>query len=258
MRVNLQRAFVLHHRSYSESSLLLETFTADHGRVGLIAKGARRPGSRLRGVLKPFQPLLLGWSGRGDLATLTGAETDGASAEITGAALYCGFYLNELLLRLLHRDDPHQSLFEYYRATLFALCNQGSNEAILRVFEKHLLRELGYGLILDREISDNERIRTDATYEYVLDRGPRRLASPESPVHAQGIRIQGASLIALAEETLHYPDVLREVKVLMRAVLEMHLGPKPLHSRRLFERIVLARGADGNTREQTDPETVQG
>ena len=106
MREQQQRAFVLHRRNYSETSLIIEVYTHRHGRLGLIAKGARRPSSRSRGVLKSFQPLLIGWSGRGDLMTLTGTEAEGAAIDLRGEALYCGFYLNELLIRLLHRHDP--------------------------------------------------------------------------------------------------------------------------------------------------------
>lgn len=237
MRVHQQPAFVLHQRDYSETSLLLEAFTANHGRIGLIAKGARRASSRLRGVLKPFQQLLIGWSGKGELAVLTSAETDGPDYSLAGSALYCGFYMNEVLMRLLHRHDSHSSLFDAYQVALQHLRSDISNEPVLRVFEKYLLRELGYGLVLDQDIEDRTPIDHQAIYDYILDRGPVRLAYPELNRPAEGVRVRGASLLALAQESLEDPAVLRDVKALMRAALARHLGERPLHSRKLFRRV---------------------
>lgn len=238
MRLQQQPAYVLHQRDYSETSLLLEVFTANHGRIGLIAKGARRASSRLRGVLKPFQRLLIGWSGKGELAVLTGAEADGPDCPLEGAALYCGFYMNEVLLRLLHRHDPHGALFDAYEAALQRLRMDVSNEPVLRVFEKNLLRELGYGLVLDQDIEAKTPIDGRAMYDYILDRGPVRLAHPELNRPAEGVRLRGASLLALAQESLNDPTALRDAKALMRAALARHLGDRPLHSRKLFRRVV--------------------
>jgi len=234
MRVAPQPGFVLHRQPYSETSLLLETFTAGHGRVGLVAKGARRPTSRVRGALKPFQPLALGWSGRGELPVLTAAEPLETVPELSGEALYCGFYVNELLVRLLHRHDPHPGLFEAYRTCLAAL-RGGAREAALRLFEKRLLAELGYGLVLDRDIGDNSTLAPDAAYDYVLERGPVRI-NPERYARPKGVRVHGASLIALAHDALDEPVALRDAKRLMRAALARHLGDRPLRSRELFRR----------------------
>jgi len=239
VRIHQQSAFILHHRGYSETSLLLEVLTAQHGRIGLIAKGAKRPSSRVRGVLKPFQRLLIGWSGKGELAVLTGAEADGHNAALEGSALYCGFYMNEVLLRLLHRHDPHDRLFDVYQSALTRLClSNNSHEAVLRVFEKNLLRELGYGLVLDHDIADKKPIEADAMYAYIFERGPTRLAHPELHRPTEGLRIRGASLLALAQETLNDATALRDAKALMRAALARHLGEQPLHSRKLFRRTV--------------------
>lgn len=238
MRVHQQLAFILHQRDYSETSLLLEVFTSAHGRIGLIAKGARRPSSRLRGVLKPFQRLLIGWSGKGELAVLTSAEADGPDCSPGGPALYCGFYMNEVLLRLLHRHDAHGQLFEAYEAALRSLRMDVSNEPVLRVFEKHLLRELGYGLVLDRDIEEKTAIDGQAMYDYVIDRGPVRIARPELNRPTEGVRVRGASLLALDREALDDPMVLRDAKALMRAALARHLGERPLHSRKLFRRVI--------------------
>lgn len=237
MRVHQQAAFILHQRDYSETSLLLEAFTAGHGRIGLIAKGARRPSSRLRGVLKPFQRLLISWSGKGELAVLTGAEADGTGCSPEGPALYCGFYMNEVLLRLLHRHDPHGLLFNAYETALQRLRVDTSNEPVLRIFEKNLLRELGYGLVLDQDIDSRTPIEEAAMYDYVLDRGPMRIAHPELNRPPEGVRVRGASLLALGQESLSDPAVLRDAKALMRAALARHLGERPLHSRKLFRRV---------------------
>lgn len=235
MRVQQQPGFVLHQHPYSETSLLLEIFSADYGRVGLLAKGARRPGNRSRGVLKPFQPLLLGWSGRGELPVLTGAEAQEAALALAGRALYCGFYVNELLVRLLHRHDPHPRLYQAYQECLGGLDAAAGNESILRLFEKRLLQELGYGLVLDRDIGDNSPIAPEAMYDYILDRGPLRL-HPQLNTRAEGVRMRGSSLIALARDVIDESAVLRDVKTLMRAALAHHLGDRPLMSRQLFRR----------------------
>lgn len=233
MREQQQSAFILHRRNYSETSLLLEVYTRRHGRLGLLAKGARRPSSRLRGLLVPFQPLLIGWSGRGELMVLTGAEADGPALELAGRALYCGFYLNELLMRLLHRQDPHEALYDRYAAALAGLHDAAREEEVLRVFEKHLLREIGYGLMLERESGD-QPIEPEALYDYLPEQGPVRVRHPELNARLQGVRLRGASLLALAAERFDDPVSLREVKALTRAALAPHLGDKPLQSRRLF------------------------
>jgi DNA repair protein RecO (recombination protein O) len=234
MRVAQASGFVLHQRDYSESSLLLEVYTRAYGRVGLIAKGARRPSSRVRGVLKPFQALLLSFSGRGDLMLLTAAEPDGLASPLVGEALYCGFYLNELLIRLLHRHDPHEALYDRYQAALEGLAAGGANEAILRVFEKHLLGEIGYGLVLQHD-TEAQPLEPDRLYDYVADRGPVPLRHPELRARLEGVRVSGATLLALAEEHLEDPAALREAKMLMRELLAVRLGDRPLHSRRLFQ-----------------------
>jgi DNA repair protein RecO (recombination protein O) len=234
MRVQQQPAFVLHHRNFSETSLLLEVYSRRHGRVGLIAKGARRPRSKHRGALKPFQPLLVGWSGRGELMVLTDVEVDGASIDLVGKALYCGFYLNELMVRLLHRHDPHDALYDRYQLTLEGLRGRSNHEAVLRIFEKHLLRELGYGLLLEQERGDRKAVDPDAIYDYVLEQGPVRVRHPELSARVQGVRLRGSSLLGLAAERLEDGTALREAKALMRAALAPHLGDRPLHSRRLF------------------------
>lgn len=253
----LEPAYVLHHRPYRDSSLILDMLTAAHGRVALVARGARRPRSRLHGALQPFQPLLASWIMRGELGTLTAVETrDGG---LRGRALISGFYVNELLLRLLHRHDPHPQLFDAYEdvlhglaavsqpATEPAVAPAAGEQAVLRLFETVLLRETGYGLVLDHEVAGGDPIQADAVYYYYPERGPfREDAAAVRPRveeaalacggRAGPVRLHGASLLALARGELREALHLREAKCLMRAVLDTRLGGRPLASRELFRR----------------------
>ena len=247
MRVSQQPGFVLHSRHYSETSLNLEVFTREQGRLGLLAKGARRRSSPWQGMLKPFQPLLLSWTGRSDLALLIGAETEGAAIALDVDSIYCGFYLNELLMRLLHRHDPHERLFDAYRSALRALAGAAVPEIVLRIFEKNLLSDIGYGLVLDRDIQDNAPLVPEALYEYVLDQGPVRVVDSDLHRPPRGIRVHGESLMALALEQLLAPRALRETKSLVRAALSRHLGGRPLHSRRLYQHIQALRSRRGGS-----------
>lgn len=238
-RVELEPAFVLHNRPYRETSLIVEAFGRDTGRLGLIAKGARRPKSGLRGMLQPFRPLLLSWSGRGELGVLTGTEPDGFVHPLTGTALFSGLYMNELLMRLMHRHDPHPELFHYYRAALEALADGQTTEAVLRIFEKHVLESIGYGLVLDRDIASGEPILDDGAYRYELERGPTRIA----PGDGEGLRVAGDTLLSLAREQLDSSRALDEAKQLMRVVLRRYLGDKPLATRTLFRHRTQSTGA---------------
>lgn len=233
MRVAQDPAFVLHARDYRETSLLLEVFTRGHGRIGLIAKGAKRPKSPVRGLLRPFQPLRLDWSGKGELATVTGAEATAPAAALSGEGLLCAYYLNELLIRLLHRFEAHERLYDAYEGALETLCGTPARapEATLRVFEKRLLQELGYALVLDREPGNGRPVVAEARYRYVLQRGP----VPETEADEPGVSIAGASLLALAAEDLSDAGSLREVKSLMRTVLDAQLDGRPLRTRALFQ-----------------------
>ena len=230
-----QPGYVLHAYPYRETSLIVEAFTAEHGRVGLVARGAKRPRSEVRGLLQAFQPLTLGWAGAGELKTLVKAEWRGGLPLPAGAALLCGFYLNELLLKLLPREDAHPGLFAHYEDALRALTEQasaGAQAVILRRFELKLLAELGYALSLTREAGTGRPVDPGERYHYAFDRGPQRyVAEP-------GVRwpiVRGAALIALAEE--HYPDAetAGEAKRLMRLVLDHYLEERRIFSRRVVQ-----------------------
>ncbi|MEK6805547.1 MAG: DNA repair protein RecO [Pseudomonadota bacterium] len=205
-RIQLEPAYVLSRRPYRETSALLEIFSETQGRVGLVARGAQSSRSRLRGLLESFKPLLLSWNERGELGSLTGAEgAPQPSRPLSGEAVFCGWYVNELLLRMITRHDPHPALFTLYRQTLSAL-SAGEGERALRVFEKQLLSELGYGLLLPPELDPT------LTYRYDWDEGPM----PSE----QGYR--GESLLALAGEDLRSAEQLRDAKHLLRDALARH------------------------------------
>ena len=178
VKVERQPAFVLHSRPYRETSLVVEAITRDYGRMALVAKGVRRPRSAMRGVLMGFQPLEMTWSGKGDVVTLHNAEWQGGQPQ--GRALLCGYYLNELLINLLPREDAHEQLFEHYSATLQALSSSETQDAAffsaaLRRFEKRLLGELGYGLMLAHDTA-GQAIAPDNRYLYEMESGPRVIA----------------------------------------------------------------------------------
>lgn len=220
-RVQLQPAYLLSVRAYRETSALLEAFTPGHGRLGLVARGSRGPRSRQRGLLQPFQPLLLSWSEGGELGTLTGAEAAGAAAGLRGEAVFSGWYLNELVLRLLPRRDPHPVLFDGYAQALAALAEARSAPRTLRMFELRLLAELGYAVHVPDDLAP------DAWYGYDPDAG-LRVAEPGPGAY------RGASLRALADGTLDTEESLRDARRLLRAALAPHLGERALRTPQLL------------------------
>ncbi len=229
MRVLLQPAFILHRRPYLNTSLLLEAFSREQGRLGLVARGASAPRSRLKGLLQPFTPLLLSWTGAGELATLTGAEEAGRPVPLPPNRVLAGLYVNELLVRLLPRQDAQPGLFAAYETVLAELATADGEEPPLRRFEKKLLEELGYGLTLDREAASGVPIVAEERYRYVLDRGP--LAASQSRT---GVPISGRGLLALRDGILADPAVLKEVKRLTRAALAEQLRGRTLKTRELY------------------------
>jgi len=224
-KTTLEPAWILHHHPYRDTSLLLEVFSREHGRLGLVARGARSIKSRWRGRLQAFTPLLLSWNLRGDLGTLTDLDMQGTPGIGGGRQLLGACYLNELLLRMLARHDPHPALFDAYGQALEDLVAR--EEAALRLFEKRLLQELGYGLLLDREADTGLPVSADGLYEYRLERGPVRCDNETG----SGPVVHGTSLLALAAENLEDPLVCRECRLLMREALSPYLGSRPLRTR---------------------------
>ncbi len=229
-RIALQPALLLHRKPYRDTSLLIEVFSVEHGRLGLVARGAHTRRGALQGLLQPFIPLLLSWSGRGELMTLTGAESDGPTLALRGDVVISGFYLNELLMRLLPRHDPQPHLYQRYLATLTRLAKAGTDEWALRLFERDLLDELGYGLLLTHEGGSGEMVESAARYCYHPEFGPQRLEQGNE----RCLAVHGATLLALAQGGEADDRKRAEAKRLMRMSLSHHLGAKPLASRELF------------------------
>ncbi|HEU5397701.1 MAG TPA: DNA repair protein RecO [Gammaproteobacteria bacterium] len=223
-RVALTQGYVLHQRAWRETSRIVEVWTREHGRLGLVARGVRRPKSPFRSLLQPFTPLLLSWSQRGELGNLTGLEAAAAPVSLQGRALMAGFYMNELLLRLLPRQDAHPGLYDWYTATLAKLSGSRQPAPALRIFEKHLLSAVGYGLILTHAGADGAPVKPESSYRYDLDSGPQ----PVTAKLAAGMLISGRALLALHHEALDDAEDLKAVKRLLRTALERHLDGKAL------------------------------
>ncbi|CAG0966413.1 DNA repair protein RecO [Burkholderiales bacterium] len=223
-------AFVLHAWPYKETSLIVEAFAEIDGRVAMVARGAKRPRSELHGVLQAFQPVSLSWSGAGELKTLIRAEWRGGMPLPGGSALLCGFYLNELVLKLLPREDPHPRLYAAYRDALAGLAGGAAQAPVLRRFEVALLAELGYAMQLSVDADTGAPLDPDARYHYAFDRGARRRAP--SP----GVRwpeVRGATLIALASGRFDDASTAAEAKRLMRDVIDHHLESRTIQSRKV-------------------------
>lgn len=220
-------AFVLHSTPYRETSLIVDLLTREHGRVGVVAKGAKRPGSGLRPVLLQFQPISVVWSGHSELRTLNSAEWLGGSEAPRGDALLCAFYTNELLLRMLPREDPHPALFEAYQATLSALSSGAPLEETLRNFEWQLLRETGHAPMLDTD-ADGDPVRAELRYNWLPGNG--FIAAEPGAESAIG----GRTLLDLAAGRLASPDTRSEAKYLARAILSHQLEGHPLRTRQVL------------------------
>ena len=229
-RVDGQPAYVLHTHPFKETSLIVEAFSRDHGRVALVARGARRPRSAMRGLLMAFQPLELGWFGQAEMRTLAKVEWVGGQPLLQAQALLLGYYMNELLLKLLPREDAHPALFQAYAEAVHALAVGEPGQASLRRFEKTLLKELGYGLTLDREADSGRPVDPQKRYAYVLERGPVSLGGEAGATDA----FSGRALLAIARDDFSDAETLAQCKQLMRMLIHHYLGGQRLSSRRVF------------------------
>lgn len=238
--------FVLHAYPYRETSLIVETFTRTHGRLVVVAKGAKRPNSAMRHALNPFQGLRLSWFGKTDMKTLKAAEHERIYPQLSGDALMSAFYMNELLLKLAHREDPHEALFDQYETALGALSSMPivgtsgvKRKAIaiaLRTFELVLLRELGYALQLREEADTHAPIVAEADYAYVMERGPIALPHAASP-RGDALQLRGKTLLDMADADFSDPLTQQQSKQLMRRAINHLLGDKPLHTRQLIREL---------------------
>lgn len=230
-RCDAEPAFILHRYPWKETSLVLEVFSRQWGRIALVARGARRPASVLRGALRAFEPLELSWFGRSELRTLHAAERVGGFPLLRGTALMCGFYLNELILRLVPRDDPHEPLYLAYESALLRLGQGTETEPALRGFEKHLLRELGYAMPLAVDADTGAPVEADGRYRYEIERGPVRAGAGADE---NGLELRGQTLLDLIAGDYSDPHTLQQSKLLMRTLISHYLGDRPLYSRQLL------------------------
>lgn len=228
-RVSGQPAFLLHYRPFRDTSLLLDVFSRDHGKIALVARGARSARSRLKGLLRPFLPLSLSWIMRGDLGTLTGAELSGKPVTLSGDGLLSGYYLNELILQFLHRHDAQPEVFSAYQETVIDLASQQDPAPVLRDFEMELLRLIGYALNFEHDAATHADIEHGASYEYRYDRGPVRVERVDGDMV-----FTGATLIAIREHRFGEPGVLRAANRLLRRIISHHLGGRELKSRKVL------------------------
>lgn len=239
LRRNEEPALVLHTWPYKETSLIVDAFSRRHGRVALVARGAKRPHSALRGLLQGFQPLALSWTGSakgGELHTLTRAEWLGGMAPLRGEALLCGFYLNELIIKLLARDDAHEALFDAYVRALANLAGGMPVAPTLRGFERILLREAGYGVELKVCSGSGAAIEAGASYRYLPEQGPVRVN-----VRRDGQELRqdphvfaGKTLLDIDTDDYSDPVTLAQSKLLMRQLLQHHLAGQPLFTRQMI------------------------
>jgi len=260
-RIELQPAYILHQRAYSDTSAIVDLITPEFGRISVLAKGAKRPKSRFQGLLRAFQPMLVSCAGRGELMTLTQVEIPGQHLQMLASYLSSGFYLNELMVRLLQKFEPQIELFNDYDKSIRRLCDLSDEHvqrqwllhAILRIFEIKLLRSLGYETEFNQEADSGNMILPDLEYRYHIEYGPVKLNRQKEQKTAlegqsdvdlgnisqeQGMIVSGKTLLIMSspEELLetHDQTIFREAKRLMRIILANRLGDKPLHSRELF------------------------
>ncbi len=230
-RQDNQPVFVLHTYPFKETSLVVELFSLNFGRVAVVAKGARRPRSAMRGMLQSFQPLIATWSGKAELKTLHSLEWSSGLLLLQGEALMCGFYLNELLLRLLPREDAHEALFEYYASTLRTLSSKKDYATTLRRFELKMLQELGYAVPLDAD-EHEQAIEPERLYSYIAERGA--CAAELHDQHPNSVQLFGKTLLDMAGDRYADPQTQQQSKQLMRTLIAHYLGDKPLHTRQLL------------------------
>lgn len=233
MRVAAQPAYVLHARAWRETSLLLEAFTRDFGRVGLVARGVRSPRARLpRSLLEPLQALRVDWSGRGELQTLTAVEAAGTPPALRGERLLAALYVNELMVRLTARDDPNPRLFDRYATLLGGLPAAASLAWSLRCFERDVLADLGYAMQLEADAETGAPLESGADYDYVPELGP---VGARGEATRGGVRLRGSALLALARDAAPTEAAdLAALRRLMRALIAAHAGRRGLQSWRVL------------------------
>ena len=227
--VYLQPAFILQQRKFRETSLILDVLTRDFGRISLLAKGVRKAKSKSAGLLQPFNPLTLSYFGKSELKTLTDVEITQPFIQPQGLALYCGFYVNELVACFLHQYDPHPEVFANYDQCLSTLSDSSKIEEALRIFELDLMDAVGYGLQLDYDFHNEKAVHPLNQYHFKPEQGPTE--APDG-------HFSGTTLLALKSRDFIDPQVLIEAKILMRSVIATYLHGKELKSRSVLNKII--------------------
>jgi DNA repair protein RecO (recombination protein O) len=245
-RIDQQPGFVLHTYAWRETSLIVEVFTRDHGRVALVARGAKRPTSHFRGLLDPFCPLALSWSGRNEIKSLVRVEWLGGLAPLRGDGLLSAFYLNELLVRLLVRGDPHAQLFRAYIGALRTLAHEGDQRACLRGFEMDLLREIGYLPPLDHG-ADGAPIEPARWYHVDSQHGWVLTDTPDA------LSVRGAAIHAMAARDFSAPGAATQARSLLRQLIRYHLNGQPLNTRRILQDL---RALEADAGEAAEPRVI--
>ena len=235
-KVQLEPAYILHHRKYRETSLLLDVFSKEHGRVSLLAKGARRNKKQQAIAFDLYQQYLVSWVAKSELGTLTDIEPGQTGFQLQNKQVFCGFYMNELIVNLLHQHEPHPDLFTAYETTLYELKEGRAEDIVLRYFEKRLLQILGYGLVLDCDVSTGEPINAEQNYFYEFEMGPVNKSSRPG----SAFTVKGKTLLQLDREQLDEKEQAQEARNLLRAILSRHLGNKKLASRDLYHAFIKA------------------
>lgn len=238
-RIQQQPAYILHHRPFRDTSLILDIVTRDQGKIALVARGGRSSKSRLAGILRPFLPLSISWVSRSDLGTLTGAEAAGPPLGIQGDALLSAFYVNELLLNFLHRHDPQPEIFALYAEIIIHLGSSRDVAASLRSFEIELLRLLGYAVNFEHAARADEQLDPEQHYDYRMEQGPTPVERSEGPMV-----FTGAVLQSIQAQEFENPETVRAASRLMRQLINHHLGGKELKSRKVL--LELHRGRIAN------------
>ena len=237
MRVESEPGFILHTIPYRETSLLVDIFTLNHGRLRCVARGFRKPNKKgIAKTLFPYTEHHFQWQGRGELKTLIHADPVQAPVFLGQESLFVGLYANELLYKLLHQNDPHQPLYHFYHQLMAQLSVSGLDQAELRRFEMLMLEELGYGLVLDADAETGEAVSPEHLYYYIPDQGLKLLQDQSgNNTHA----VSGADIIGLRNGEFEQQSVLRAAKHLTRQVINFYLDGKQLNSRELYRQHLL-------------------
>lgn len=236
-RKQLEPAYVIHRRPYSDTSLIVELLTPSNGRVSVLARGVKRGKSQKSLLLQPFKSLHAAWLGRGELPVLTTAEEAGNSLFLQGEALACGYYINELIYHLVPKHEPAADLFSLYGPTLEACTIPDKRATALRYFEIALLEQIGLSPTLDHDIINTEAIDENAMYYYKIPEGPvpSDKASVDENGNKNGVPVSGAGLMSIANMDFSEPKTQQEAKRLARALIHYHLDGRELLSRALFK-----------------------